>query len=274
MTTKLFKTLPAPKLKGLPTFLSLSLALILALPTQATVIEVRTVAGDFQINLFDETTPQNVENLLSYINAGAYSNNVVHRSVPGFIVQMGGFQYGNAFPPDAIPTGDGVTNEPVLSNLRGTVAMAKLAGNPDSATSQFFINLADNSANLDAQNGGFTVLGQVIGDGMEVVDAIAAMSRFNFSSPFGEIPLRDYASTNTEQPTDDNLVIITDVVVIDSTVVTNPDLNPAQNTLANPSRPSNSVPDTSLNTGGSSGGVLGFSALLGLGLLLWRRRVV
>ncbi|MDG1122605.1 MAG: peptidylprolyl isomerase [Glaciecola sp.] len=274
MTIQLLKKLPALKLPALSELLFLCVSLVLALPTHATVVEVRTVAGDFQINLFDETTPQNVENLLSYINAGAYSNNVVHRSVPGFIVQMGGFQYGNAFPPDAIPTGAGVTNEPVLSNLRGTVAMAKLAGNPDSATSQFFINLSDNSANLDAQNGGFTVLGQVIGDGMEVVDAIAAMSRFNFGGAFAEIPLRDYASTNTEQPTDDNLVIITDVVVIDAAVVTNPDLNPAQNTLANPSTPSNSVPDTSLNTGGSSGGALGFSALFGLGLLLWRRRVV
>jgi peptidyl-prolyl cis-trans isomerase A (cyclophilin A) len=271
MTIKLLKMLPALKLPALGAFISLSVSLMLALPTHATVVEVRTVAGDFQINLFDETTPQNVENLLSYINAGAYSNNVVHRSVPGFIVQMGGFEYGNAFPPDAIATGAGVTNEPLLSNRRGTVAMAKLAGNPDSATSQFFINLGDNSANLDAQNGGFTVLGQVIGDGMDVVDAIAAMSRFNFGGAFTDTPLRNYTAadiSNSVLPTDDNLVIITDVVVIDSTVVTNPDLSPVQNTAATPA---NSIPDTSLSSGGSSGGAFGFWGLLCIGMLAWRR---
>lgn len=272
MTIKLLKMLSKLKLfafkqTGLATALSLSASLMLTLPAQATVVEVRTVVGDFQVNLFDETTPQNVENLLSYINAGAYNNNVVHRSVDDFIVQMGGFEYGNAFPPDAIATGAGVTNEPLLSNVRGTLAMAKVAGNPDSATSQFFINLADNSANLDAQNGGFTVLGQVIGDGMEVVDAIAALSRFNFGGAFAAIPLRDYVSTDTELPTDDNLVIIYDVVVVDSAVMTNPNLAPVQNTTT---APANSIPDTSLSSGGS-GGAFGLWGLLCIGMLAWRR---
>ena len=274
MTIQLLKKLGALKLSTLAAALPLSVSLMLALPIHATVVEVRTVAGDFQINLFDETTPQNVENLLSYINAGAYSNNVVHRSVPGFIVQMGGFEYGNAFPPDAIATGAGVTNEPLLSNLRGTVAMAKLAGNPDSATSQFFINLGDNSANLDAQNGGFTVLGQVIGNGMDVVDAIAAISRFNFGGAFTDLPLRNYTSAdgaNGVVPNDDNIVIITDVVVVDAAVVTNPNLTPVQNTLATPS---NSIPNTSSNNGGSSGGAFGVWALLCLGIMLWRRNPV
>lgn len=265
MLSNLFKKIPA-----LCTLLILSVTL----SAQATIVEVRTVAGNFQINLFDEATPENVQNLLSYINAGAYENNVVHRTVPGFIVQMGGFEYANAFPPEAISTGVGVLNEPEFSNLRGTVAMAKLANDQNSATSQFFINLADNSANLDVQNGGFTVLGQVIGDGMAVVDAIAGITRFNFGGAFTDLPLRNYTSedgTNGVVPNDDNLVIIDDVVVIDSAVVTNPELNPTPNTLINPSAPESGAGLIVDNNNGGSGGAFGLWGLLAIGLMVWRR---
>ena len=239
--------------------------------SQATVVEVRTVLGDFQVNLFDETTPQTVENFLEYVNSGAYASNVVHRSATNFVVQMGGFQYNNEFPPSPIATGTSVNNEPVLSNVRGTLAMAKVGGNPNSATSQFFVNLANNASNLDVQNGGFSVFGQVIGDGMEVVDAIAALSRFNFGGAFNEIPLRDFTSTdanNGNLPTDENLVIITDIVVIDSAVITNPDLNPVRNTLIN-SNPTTPQPPQS-NDGG--GGAFGISALLITGIICILRR--
>ena len=70
--------------------------------------------------------------------------------------------------------------------------MAKIDGAADSATSQWFINLVDNSATLDTQNGGFTVFGRVLGDGMTVADAIAALPVFNFGTPFDTVPLRDY----------------------------------------------------------------------------------
>jgi peptidyl-prolyl cis-trans isomerase A (cyclophilin A) len=202
----------------------------------ATVVEVRTVVGNFQVNLFDDATPQTVENFLEYVNAGQFANNTVHRTVPNFIVQMGGFEYVGSFPPAQIATGTPVNNEPVFSNVRGTIAMAKLGGNPDSATSQFFVNLNDNSGNLDIQNGGFSVFGQVLGDGMDVVDQIASITRFNFGGTFAEIPLRNYTvadANNGIEPTDDNLVIITDIVVIDSARITNPQLNPVRNTLIN-----------------------------------------
>ncbi len=134
------------------------------------------------IALFDAQTPQTVANFLAYLDAGRYQNNFFHRSVPGFIVQNGGFYFENDTTYNLVPTFPAVPNEPLLSNLRGTLAMAKLGGDPNSATSQWFINLADNSANLDAQNGGFTVFGRVLGAGMNVADAIAEIPRWNASS--------------------------------------------------------------------------------------------
>ena len=242
------------------TLVALSFAVLIPFSAQATVVEVRTVLGNIQINLFDETTPASVDNfLVNYVGAGAYANNVVHRSVSGFVVQAGGFQYNGQIPLDAVPTGTPVVNEPVLSNLRGTVAMAKVGGDPNSATSQWFFNLSNNSGNLDAQNGGFTVFGQVIGDGMQVVDAIAAIPRYNTGGAFTSLPLRDYDGTSDigEQ----NLVLITDVVVIDSTTVTNPQLNPARNTSSIPSN------DGDSGGGGGGGSVTWLLALLGFALL-------
>lgn len=249
----------------------------MGLPAQATVVEVRTVVGDFQINLFDETTPATVQNFLDYVNSGAYANNVVHRLEPGFVAQAGGFTYNNATPLDAVAAGPSVANEPELSNLRGTIAMAKLSNQPDSATSQWFINLNNNSANLDVQNGGFTVFGQVLGDGMLVLDEIADLTRFNLGGATNAIPLRNYTeadAVNQVPITDEHLVIITDVVVIDATPVTNPDLNPTPNTLINaPAQP----PVSGGGSGGSSGGAFGGQAsvmlLLMLCGLIYRRRV-
>ena len=75
-----------------------------------------------------------------------------------------------------------IKNEPGNSNRRGTIAMAKLAGDPDSATSQWFVNLEDNLY-LDTQNEGFTVFGKVLGNGMEVVDYLASVEVYNFGGP-------------------------------------------------------------------------------------------
>jgi peptidyl-prolyl cis-trans isomerase A (cyclophilin A) len=245
------------------TFAALSLSLLLPLSAHATVVEVRTVLGDIQVNLFDETTPATVANFLGYVN-GAYSNNVVHRVASDFVVQAGGFQYNGQFPADEVPAGTPVTNEPELSNVRGTIAMAKLGGNPNSATSQWFFNLADNGANLDVQNGGFTVFGQVIGDGMQVVDAIAAIDLYNKGGAYTSLPLIDYDGSS--DITESNLVLITDVVIIDGATSTNTQLNPLVNTRINASSDDNSV---SSSGGGSFGWAL---ALAGLALL--RRQFV
>lgn len=234
---------------------------------QATVVEVRTVMGNFQVNLFDTRTPKTVENFLGYVNSGAYFNNVVHRLSPNFVVQAGGYQYSGELPLDTLNKGPVVENEPELSNVRGTIAMAKVGGKPDSATSEWFINLADNSANLDLQNGGFTVFGQVLGDGMDVVDSIAALSRFNKGAPFNEIPLRNYSATdhqNDVEVTGQHLVLIQDIVVIDATPNTHPELQPKPNTLIDE--------DPASESGGSGGGSLAGIWLAGILLAGLRRR--
>lgn len=234
--------------------LALLSAALLSFQASATVVEIRTNMGNISVNLFDEDTPETVENFLEYVNSAAYTNNVIHRSEPDFVIQAGGFTYNNDLPLDNVATGTPVTNEPVLSNVRGTLSMAKQAGNENSATSQWFINLDDNSENLDVQNGGFTVFGQVIGDGMDVVDAISALPRFNLGGAANSIPLRNYTTSdadNGSEPDGDNFVIITDIVVTDSATVTNPDLNPTPNTLINSGGDDDPTPPSS---GGSSGG--------------------
>jgi len=138
------------------------------------------------------------------------------------VVQTGGFRFrpcsnliydpANPCGPLPIRQGPPVPNEPGISNTRGTLAMAKLGGDPDSATNQWFVNLSDNSEALDAQNGGFTVFGEVLGDGMEVVDRIAGTPAYNLGGYAGSIPLRDY-SPGLGFPTDANYIKINPVSV-------------------------------------------------------------
>lgn len=239
-----------------------------ALPhiSNATVVEFQTVMGNFEVNLYDNTTPETVENFLQYVINGRYTSSVFHRSDPGFIIQGGGFTFDMTLPLDDIPTFPAVNNEPELANVRGTIAMAKLRDAPNSATSQWFFNLADNTGNLDEQNGGFTVFGEVVGDGMDVVDAIAALPTFNFGGATQELPLRNFEQMDFDNDVpvgDNNLVIINMVQVSDSAVDSAAGLNPPLNT-ASQSPPSGG--------GSSGGGSLGFIGLLGL-LLVVRRRV-
>jgi len=182
--------------------------------TAGTIVRLETSLGPIDIQLLDQDAPGTVENFLHYVNDGLYDKSFFHRLAPGFVLQGGGF----ALYPDGqadiypvqdgdrtlwmgrIPTQDPIANEFGRSNTRGTVAMAKLGGDPDSATSQFFFNLADNSSNLDNQNGGFTVFGIVLGAGMDIVDALAAQQPWDaggIHSAFGELPLIDYESGQT-----------------------------------------------------------------------------
>jgi cyclophilin family peptidyl-prolyl cis-trans isomerase len=171
-----------------------------------------TNQGAIDIELYDDQAPITVANFLRYAGRGDYTTNgFIHRSVPGFILQGGGYIYGEAPP----PVGLFVIRIPVLdppiqnefsasrSNIRGTIAMAKLAGQPNSATSEWFFNLADNSANLDYQNGGFTVFGRVLDNGMDVVDAIANLPIWNLTSvngALGSLPLDNFDPTVGLQP--------------------------------------------------------------------------
>jgi peptidyl-prolyl cis-trans isomerase A (cyclophilin A) len=163
--------------------------------SKATVVTMETTMGNINIELFDSVTPMTVTNFLNYVQDGDYVNSFIHRSVPGFIIQGGGFQYDadiDTF--NSVPTDAPIVNESSLSNVRGTLAMATQTGDPNSATSQWFFNLIDNYV-LDTQNGGFTVFGQVLGNGMDIVDAIAALPTYDQTSinpAFTDLPLNGY----------------------------------------------------------------------------------
>jgi len=253
-------------------------------PSLGTEVRLKTNLGDIDVLLTDAATPATVANFLKYVNSGRYDNTIIHRSIPGFIIQGGGYDTtGNhiqTFDPVVneytgtttvvaanvgvgdrftLTTGTGATAHSVSFtatdtsaasvaaglavawniaglaatvvggnlvlaptgginitvtasttdgnsdnsqtliataekvNLRGTIAMAKAGGDPNSATSEWFFSLADNSSNLDNQNGGFTVFGNVVA-GMDVVDGIAAVPTFSFNSPFSNLPLQNYTS--------------------------------------------------------------------------------
>lgn len=185
---------------------------MLASPTiaSASTIRMETSMGAIEIELYDEIAPLTVTNFLGYVNSGAYDGTFIHRSVPGFVIQGGGYSFNDGVA-EHIVVSEPVVNEFNLSNTRGTIAMAKLGGDPDSATSEWFINLADNSANLDFQNGGFTVFGQVLGDGMDIVDAIAALPLVNAGGVFSSLPVMDYTGGTIQQ---ENLLMVNGITAV------------------------------------------------------------
>jgi cyclophilin family peptidyl-prolyl cis-trans isomerase len=160
------------------------------------VVNFNTSLGSFDVSLDDASAPVTVANFMSYLQSGAYEGSVVHRSVPGFVIQGGGFYDNFAGVVSQAP----IVNETKLPNVRGTIAMARTA-DLNSATSQWFINTADN-ATLDTTK--YAVFGQVLGDGMKVVDAIAALPIYNLSNfaggAFGEVPLRNVGNATVFQP--------------------------------------------------------------------------
>lgn len=131
---------------------------------------IETSEGVIEVTLRPDIAPETVDNFLTYVENGFYEGTIFHRVIPGFMIQGGGFDENLSRKQTRGP----VRNEakPTAKNLRGTIAMARTSA-PDSATSQFFINLTDNSF-LDAgvRGPGYAVFGKVSG-GMGVVDAIA-----------------------------------------------------------------------------------------------------
>lgn len=179
---------------------------------------VSTSQGEITLQLRPDWAPATVANFLNYVRDGDYTQSLIHRTVPDFIIQTGGYwldEREDGTYIEAVPTDDPVVNEFGTSNLRGTIAMAKLSSDPNSATSQWFINLVDNSANLDNQNGGFTVFGAVDEPGMTVADAIAALPRYDLSNivaAFTECPLADYTEGANVQV--ENLVRVPSVTIL------------------------------------------------------------
>ena len=172
-------------------------------PGSAAVIQ--TPLGSIPIQLLDAQTPKNVANFLQYIAKGEYNGVIIHRSVPGFVIQGGGFLPNGTHTTQLAP----VQGEPGVSNTIGTIAMA-LSSGPDSGTNEWFINTANNDGsgstpNLnDTSDGGpFTVFGRVIYGGMNVVNQIAALPLVNdtqatppFGQAFSELPVINYGGTS------------------------------------------------------------------------------
>lgn len=148
------------------------------------VVVLDTSFGPISIELDQEKAPITVANFLKYVDDGFYDKLIFHRVIPGFMIQGGGFD-ANMREKSEGQKGK-IRNESGngLSNLPGTIAMARTA-DPNSAQNQFFINLADNSR-LDNQGGGYAVFGKVI-DGMDLVNKIAKVATTTVG-PHGDVP--------------------------------------------------------------------------------------
>lgn len=142
-------------------------------PPQASV---ETSLGTFTISLDRINAPRSVSNFIAYAREGHYDGTTIYRVAPGFVIQMGSIEASGVSRPVHAPIPLQTANG--LKNVRGSVAMAR-QGDPDSATAEFFVNLADNP-DLDAKPGappnttGYAVFGRV-SEGMDVVDKIAAV---------------------------------------------------------------------------------------------------
>ncbi|WP_289169579.1 peptidylprolyl isomerase [uncultured Pseudoalteromonas sp.] len=235
--------------------------------SQATIVEMQTSHGVIELNLFDQQAPNTVANFLSYIEDDAYNQTVIHRSVSDFVIQGGGFTFTDELVP--ITTKPAVVNEPVLSNVKGTIAMAKLANDENSATSQWFFNVVDNSEALDTQNGGFTVFGQITAQSQATLDNIAGLVHC------GDIPLVDITSEQCSSSdvalSSANFVTINSVVVLDDDPLSSANLNPTANTLISQDD-SSAEAGSSSSSGGSMGVGFCLIALLGVGKRLKRAK--
>jgi peptidyl-prolyl cis-trans isomerase A (cyclophilin A)/peptidyl-prolyl cis-trans isomerase B (cyclophilin B) len=140
-------------------------------------VELDTTAGVIKLELYPEAAPKTVANFLDYVKSGHYAGTQFHRVIDGFMIQGGGFtaDFKQKETKAPIPIESEMSRKAGLSNAPGTIAMARTS-DPNSATAQFFINVADNSRlNFSAptpQGYGYTVFGKVIG-GMDVVNKIA-----------------------------------------------------------------------------------------------------
>lgn len=152
----------------------------------ATVVVMETSMGNVEIELFADKAPVTVSNFLSYVDSGFYNGTVFHRVIPNFMIQGGGFDDGLNQKPTKAPIKNEAKNG--LKNDRGSLSMARTSM-VDSATSQFFINVANNEfLNHGARDFGYAVFAKVVA-GMDVVDKIAAVKTGN-RGPMGDVPVQ------------------------------------------------------------------------------------
>jgi cyclophilin family peptidyl-prolyl cis-trans isomerase len=180
------------RMRTTPAILILALAIGPALAQETLIVDdnvsvrIETTMGDFVVELNAIRAPETVQNFLQYVVDGHYEGTIFHRIATGFLIQGGGYL------PDLSlkPAERTVFNESGngLSNLRGTVAMAR-SNEPHAANTQFFVNLVDNaSLNPRPTRWGYAVFGEVT-EGMEVVDAIAAVPTGSAGEFERDVPL-------------------------------------------------------------------------------------
>jgi cyclophilin family peptidyl-prolyl cis-trans isomerase len=190
--------------------------LLTATACAQTLAQFHTPVGDLLVELADTDKPVTVQNFLRYVSQGRYQNMFIHRWEPGFVIQGDGYHTSGRFTADpgiaAVPDFGTITNEfsigRRLSNLYATIAMARVAGMTDSASSQWFFNLADNVA-LDAVDGGFTVFGRVVAgtnalERFNNVSLTNGIYRISLGAPLDKLPVVLAAPTNS--PTFEDLV--------------------------------------------------------------------
>lgn len=151
-------------------------------------VRLKTSKGDIVLELNAAKAPITVENFLGYVKKKHYDATVFHRVINGFMIQGGGFKLEGKELVEK-ETGKGILNEGKngLKNDRGTIAMAR-TNDPNSATAQFFINVADNAALDFPNNGGYAVFGKVI-EGMDVVDKIKVVQTRADARLGGDVPV-------------------------------------------------------------------------------------
>ncbi|RDL43616.1 peptidylprolyl isomerase A [Marinomonas piezotolerans] len=158
----------------------------LSMPSFATEVDIKTTLGTIRVDLNEEAAPKTVDNFLSYVDEGFYNDVIFHRVIQGFMIQGGGFKADL----DRKQTHHAIAYEGNngLYNDRGTIAMARTQ-DPNSATSQFFINQVDNAFLNHGARGsaGYTVFGKVTA-GMDVVDKIGATPTRNVG-PYQNVPV-------------------------------------------------------------------------------------
>lgn len=142
-----------------------------------TMVEMKTSMGNIEIELFDDKAPISAKNFESYVKSNFYAGTIFHRVIPGFMVQGGGLEANMVEKSTRAPIVNEAGNG--LKNTRGTLAMARTS-DPNSASSQFFINVADNNfLNKSAMDAGYAVFGKVT-QGMDVVDKIVSVPTGNY----------------------------------------------------------------------------------------------
>ena len=167
-------------------------------PTESDLVYVRmtTSVGAIELELDRARAPVTVKNFLTYVDKGYYHGTIFHRVINGFMIQGGGFDAAM----QKKETGAAIANEwkNGLKNFRGTIAMARLGRQPDSATSQFFINVNDNASLDQPRDGaGYAVFGKVVG-GMDVVDRIRLV-KTQRQAGHGNVPLTPIVIEKTER---------------------------------------------------------------------------